>query len=157
MKKFVNSYAFLALGGLLLQAVGAFLVGATILSRYGTSTDLSSDSLPTSALTGGLSTMAAVLFFSVIGSGLRFLAYRRIDNNGVTSRVAWVLIAAVEAAYAALILWLTWGATEPVVDAGFAWLAVTSISIVAAIISAALFAAAATIRPRKAAEPTLAK
>ena len=93
--------------------------------------------------------MAAVAFCAVVGSGFRLLAYLRMAKNRVTSRLVWILIAAGEGAYAALILWLTWGATEPVVDAGFGWLGIALISGIAAFLSLGLFAAAATIRPER--------
>ncbi len=151
MKRFLGSYAALAVIFFLLTVVGAFVVGYQAPSRWDSSSGLSQEAVP-SPLESGLNALASIALLVVVGFGVRFVAYRRFDSAGVTSRVGWVAIFIAEATYLAFNLWIAYGASTPAVDAGFVWLITLPVALAVTLVSLALLATAGTLaRRRKAA------
>lgn len=137
MKRFTKSYSALALLYFVLHLAGAFFIGCLAPSRWDASSNLSEEAVP-APLEGGLNALAAVAAIVVIGFGIRFIAYRRLDSDAKNNPLSWILVASGEVLNLAFNLWVTWMATEPVVDAGFAWLYGAYVAFIVTLTSIAL-------------------
>lgn len=149
MKRFTKSYSALALLYFVLHLAGAFIIGCLAPSRWDSSSNLAEGAVPT-PVQGGLDALASVAVIVVIGFGIRFIAYRRLDADAKNNPLGWTLVAVGEVLNFAFNLWVVWIATEPVVDAGFAWLYGAYVAFIVTLASLALLIGVTLAGRRKA-------
>ncbi|MFV0632787.1 hypothetical protein [Demequina sp.] len=129
--------------------VGAFIIGMTTLSRVGPQSSEVLDSLPETALVGGLEATAGALIINplfLVAVLLRYLGYKKLaakrGENSWVRIIAWCA----ETVFAVVALNLVLIATEPVLDAGFAWMLYAMVVLLWFVVSAVFFVVTLVIK-----------
>ncbi len=149
MKKFLSSHAAIPVYAYLALLVGAFAIGASVPSRFANSTVTDLTEIPDTALAGGIYgvTSAVIAGFPLIlAAVVRVFAYARIERKFTTRGMFTASAITVELVAVAALLSLVWVATEPLVDAGFAWIPYFVVTLVIAGLSITFYAVAVVLR-----------